>query len=276
MYKLIISQCIDTILNYMAIQDKNRKLDRLLSEWVPKTVYTSSYLEKLGYGADLLNGYKETGWIRSIGRGAYVRFKEEPSWEGGVYALRQQLELPVHIGGITALTLLGRAHFIPSRLSQCHLYLSRKHKLPKWFMSFDWEVDMILHISSFLREEDIGLTQIRRELIPVTLSSPERAILEMLSHVNSESSFTHAWRIMEGLTTLRPDLMQELIERCNSIKIVRLCLYMAEKNQLPWFERLDTTKFNFGSGKRSIVKGGKLNKNYQITVPVNLEDDSWI
>jgi len=258
----------------MVLKDKNTKLDLLLSEWIPKTVYTSSYLKDLGYGADLLNGYKESGWIKSIGRGAYVRFREEPSWEGGVYPLQKHLNLPVHIGGITALLLLGHGHFIPSKLNQCHLYVSRKLILPKWFVSYDWDVEMILHISTFLGEKNIGLTQIRRELIPVTLSSPERAILEMLSQVDSESNFNHAWQIMEGLTTLRPDLMQELLEVCSSIKVVRLCLYMAEKNQLPWFGRLDKTKFNFGSGKRSIVKGGKLNKKYQITVPTNLEDDS--
>lgn len=98
----------------------------------------------------------------------------------------------------------------------------------------------------------------------------------MLSHVNSESSFNHAWQIMEGLTTLRPEIMQTLLELCNLVKVTRLCLYMAEKNQLQWFKRLKIGAINLGSGKRSIVKGGTLNENYQITVPSKLEDDSWI
>ena len=133
-----------------------------------------------------------------------------------------------------------------------------------------------LHISTLLVTTDLAKKQINHNQIPITIAAPERAILEMLSHVDSESSFNHAWQIMEGLTTLRPEIMQTLLEGCNSVKVTRLCLYMAEKNQLQWYKRLNKEVINVGSGKRSIVKGGKLNENYQITVPGKLEDDSWI
>lgn len=259
----------------MVTQSKNKKLDKLLSDWIPAAVYTSSYLKEKGYTPDLLNGYKESGWMRSIGTGAYTRFNDEPSWEGGLYALQQQLKLPVHVGGITALLLQGYGHFLPPKLNQCHLYSSRKLRLPKWFRTYNWDVDIILHISSLFGSTESGLTQINRNLIPIKVASPERAILEMLSHVDSEASFTNAWQVMEGLTTLRPQLMQTLLERCTSIKVVRLCLYMGEKSQLQWVRKIDKDKLNLGSGKRSIVKGGKLNQRYQITVPEDLENDTW-
>lgn len=273
---MTISQQIETNLNIIVSTNRNEKLNQLLSNWLPGAVYTSSWLREKGYGPDLLHGYKQSGWIRSFGRGAYVRFNDEPTWEGGLYAIQKQLEMPVYAGGITALQLQGYAHYIAPQLSKCHLYTPEKLKLPKWFRTHDWEVKIKLHISTLLEATDLAKKQIVHNQIPITIAAPERAILEILSHVNSESSFNHAWQIMEGLTTLRPEIMQTLLELCNSVKVTRLCLYMAEKNQLQWYKRLKIGAVNLGSGKRSIVKGGKLNENYQITVPSKLEDDSWI
>jgi hypothetical protein len=255
---------------------RNEKLNVLLSNWLPGTVYTSSWLRKKGYGTDLLNGYKQSGWIRSFGRGAYVRFNDEPAWEGGLYAIQKQLDMPVYVGGLTALQLQGYAHYIAPRLSKCHLFTPKKVKLPKWFRTNDWGVKIKLHISTLLVTTDLAKKQIKRNQIPITIADPERAILEMLSHVDSEASFNHAWQIMESLTMLRPEIMQTLLELCNSVKVTRLCLYMVEKNQFQWFKKLNTEAINLGSGKRSIVKGGTFNDDYQITVPDTLEENLWI
>jgi hypothetical protein len=255
---------------------RNEKLNSLLSSWLPGAVYASSWLRRKGYGADLLNGYKQSGWVGSLGRGAYVRFDNKPAWEGGLYAMQEQLDLPVHVGGVTALQLQGYGHYIAPKLNKCHLYTSKKLKLPKWFRSYGWEVEITLHMSSLFGSTKLGKKELVRNQIPIEIAASERAILEMLSHVSSEASFMHTWQIMEGLSTLRPDLMQELLEQCKSVKVVRLSLYMAEKNQFQWFKRLKTEKFDLGSGKRSIVKGGKLNKDYKITVPQKLEDAPWI
>jgi hypothetical protein len=72
---------------------------------------------------------------------------------------------------------------------------------------------------------------------------------------------------MESLLTLRPALVQNLLETCNSVKIKRLFMYMAEKAGLPWVEKLDLGKVDFGKGDRTIVEGGRLDPNYRITVP---------
>ena len=73
--------------------------------------------------------------------------------------------------------------------------------------------------------------------------------------------------IMEGLTSLRPSVLQELLESCKSIKTKRLFLYMADHHNHPWFKRLDLSSIPLGKGKREIIKGGKLDKKYQIVVP---------
>ncbi|MFR9534110.1 MAG: type IV toxin-antitoxin system AbiEi family antitoxin domain-containing protein, partial [Rikenellaceae bacterium] len=74
------------------------------------------------------------------------------------------------------------------------------------------------------------------------------------------------------LTTLRPKLLQQLLELCSSVKVKRLFLYMAEKSGHSWFRSLDLDKIDLGSGKRMIEKNGVYNSKYMITLPNELVD----
>ncbi|MGH7808572.1 MAG: type IV toxin-antitoxin system AbiEi family antitoxin domain-containing protein, partial [Thermodesulfobacteriota bacterium] len=91
--------------------------------------------------------------------------------------------------------------------------------------------------------------------------------LEMLYYVPSKQGYDEASKIMESLLSLRPEIVQELVERCNSVKVKRLFLYIAEKHKLPWFSKLNLDRVDLGSGKRVIVENGVLDKKYKITVP---------
>ncbi len=69
---------------------------RLLRDWPSGAVYTTAWLvQEKGYSTSLLHQYQLSGWIQSVGRGAYRRAKLDPSgnpqqnesplkWEGGV------------------------------------------------------------------------------------------------------------------------------------------------------------------------------------------------
>ena len=73
--------------------------------------------------------------------------------------------------------------------------------------------------------------------------------------------------MMEGLATLRPGRLQKLLEDCRSIKVKRLFFFFADRHPHAWLKRLDKRTVGLGDGKRMLVRGGKLNKTYQITVP---------
>jgi len=79
------------------------------------------------------------------------------------------------------------------------------------------------------------------------------------------------YHIMEGLTGLRPEVVQELLTKCTSVKVKRLFLYMAEKSNHAWLEYVDVKDVDLGSGKRSLVKQGFYDKKYKITLPRELE-----
>ena len=76
---------------------------------------------------------------------------------------------------------------------------------------------------------------------------------------------------MEGLNNLRPNSVQQLLEKCSSVKVKRLFLYMAEKAQHPWLDYLDLHKIDLSKGNRSLVENGVYVSKYKITVPKELE-----
>ncbi len=99
-------------------------------------------------------------------------------------------------------------------------------------------------------------------------SSPERAILEVLSLVDdTPASFTHAAELFEGLSALRPALVQQLLEGCTSIKVKRLFLFLVTRQDAPWSRKVKINRVTLGQGKRQVTRGGRLDVRFSITVP---------
>jgi hypothetical protein len=92
--------------------------------------------------------------------------------------------------------------------------------------------------------------------------------MEVMYNIPRDASFEEAALLMEGLTTLRPRMLQGLLEQCRSVKVKRLFMYLAEDCNHAWVKKLDVSKVDFGKGKRMIVKGGRFNSKYNITVPI--------
>ena len=108
---------------------------------------------------------------------------------------------------------------------------------------------------------------------PLVMSTPERAILELLDELPGRESFHQVDMLMESLSSLSPKRMQRLLFDCRSIKVKRLFFWFADRHQHAWLKRIDRTQISLGKGKRMIVRGGKLDAAYQITVPEDLYGD---
>lgn len=78
--------------------------------------------------------------------------------------------------------------------------------------------------------------------------------------------------MMEQLTTLRPEMLQRLLETTKSLKVKRMFLYMAEKAGHYWHETLDTSKIELGTSKLQLTKNGAYISKYRITVPKELNE----
>lgn len=235
---------------------------------LPKSVVTTStWLNS--QGLDKRSAYKyekQSHWLESIGIGAYKRYGDELTWQGALHSMQKQLNLDIHVGGKTALELQGKAHNINFAKANTWLFTSTKVNLPKWFRDYDWQTQTSLVKSQFL-EPSTGLKEFDTGNFKITISTVERAILETLYLVPKEQDFQEAYYLMEGLMDIRPKLMQNLLEECKSIKVKRLFLFLAQRANLPILKKLDLDCIDLGSGKRVIVKSGRLDPDYQITYP---------
>lgn len=243
------------------------KINQILQKRPPHTVITSAYLKQNGVYKQLADAYEKSGWLERIGRGAYKRKGDELSWPGGLYALQEFQNLPVHVGGKTALELHGLGHYGRRRKEQVILWKTPGVRLPSWFQKYEWETDISVRSATLFSKDNLGCSTKQLNQIPIVLSAAERAIMEYLYDVPSHEGFDEAKYIMEGLATLRPNVLQALLEACKSIRVKRLFMYFGDHYNHPWFKRLNPSDINFGKGKREIVKGGTLNKKYQIVVP---------
>jgi hypothetical protein len=248
------------------------KLNNLLKVWPRGTVAVSSWLKTQGVYRQLSEAYVKSSWIDSIGHGAFKHSEDPVDWPGGVYALVEQLNLHVHVGGRSALELQGHMHFVPLGENYPVYLFGLTRFLPVWFREQKWKRPVsYVHTSVFPYNEKAGLTRKDMGSFSITLSSRELAIMEVLYLVDQNETYEHAALLMEGLNTLRPDLVQELLEKTSSIKVKRLFMHFAEKFDHSWFKRVKKAKINLGKGKRVIGGGGNFDSKYNLSVPkINL------
>ncbi|MEO7774433.1 MAG: type IV toxin-antitoxin system AbiEi family antitoxin domain-containing protein [Steroidobacteraceae bacterium] len=106
----------------------------------------------------------------------------------------------------------------------------------------------------------------------VVSSMTERAILELCDDAEDSAQVHEANAIMQGLATLRPQLVSTLLQHCSSIKAKRLFLALADRHHHAWLAHVHLQSVDLGRGKRVLVKGGKLNAKYQVTLPADLDE----
>lgn len=245
-----------------------KQLTRLLPESVAAP---SSWLTANGYSRQLVRRYVLSGWLQSLGHGVYARSGHAVDWEGVLLGLHRLAGRPCHVGGLSALNRQGLAHFLPLGGEQ-QIHVMSVRKPPAWVTSLALKPELNFDTRQLFPDEarDMGLvelsTGIRDWMLP--MSGPERAVMELLNDVGPRGhSFDHAAHLFEGLTVLRPGLVNDLLVACRSIKVRRIFLFLADHFSYPWAKRLETSALDLGRGNRQVVKGGRLDKRYRITVP---------
>lgn len=252
----------------MSVQ-KDKKLQNLLANWLPKTVGTSFWLRTLGIYPQLVKRYVESGWLESIGQGAFKRPNEMVAWQGALNALQMQMKIPVHVGGPTALAFHGMSHYVRMGKETVFLFSSLKIRLPTWFTAYVWN-QPVDHVKTAFLHTQLGINVYQYHDINIRVSTPERAILECLYLSPKQFDLLECYQAMESLQGLRPKLMQDLLESCTSIKVKRLFLFMADNVNLPVMKHLKLDHVDLGKGDRTIAQQGRYNAKYRLTLPNEL------
>lgn len=241
-------------------------------------IATRKWLVKKGFNAHKLDNKVKSGKLKVLTKGVYTHPDLKLSWQSLAVSLPEMLSYPVAVGGLTALNLQGLAQYIRSGPQQLIDFYSPT-PCPNWVKTLFNQLDtttIAWHSTKRLWKngwpEGVQLIEsIWMETVPsLFYSSQEQAILELLMSVPDRISFEHADQIMQGLTQLSPGKVTSLLKNCINVKVKRLFFWLADRHQYTWRKKLDIDNFDLGSGKRVIVKGGKLDKTYLITVPESL------
>lgn len=249
---------------------KESKINQLVQKLTKGLVLLSPWLAAEGYSYELQQRYRKSGWLKSIGKGAMVRAGDELLLAGAITALQTQAKANIHIGGRSALEQLGAAHYLQVNSKELTLFAEGKFTSPVWFIKNKWDFEAKLYRTSLFTRDELGLVDYMDGELKMKISGAPRAIMECLALAPQQFPLVEAKEIMEGLTTIRPATVQELLENCKSVKVKRLFLFLAEKAEQSWFKYLDTQKIDLGSGKRSLARDGVLVSKYQLVVPREL------
>jgi hypothetical protein len=273
-------------------KQKMRKLNWLERHLPEGLVADARWLTRHGFSTSLRSQYVDAGCLDQPARGIYRRPRGSLTWQQVVISLQALLGYPLLLGGRTALELQGYAHYLPQKQKEVHLYGPKPP--PQWLHKLPLGARFLYHNDRALFRDEVitpGLTHLDTQNEkrpghathshwtvqgwgpwdwPLALSTPERAILELLDELPNHESFHQADMLMQGLSNLSPRRLQKLLSDCRSVKVKRLFFFFADHHQHAWLKRLDKKAIDLGHGKRMLVKGGKLNKAYQITVPEEL------
>ena len=223
------------------------KLNRLNTHLAPGTPLASEDLSALGISADLAVHYVRAGWLKRLARGVYCRPNDPPALHPSLALLQRSFE-GLHVGGKTGLDWHGIRHYVPQR-PILHLYGWKAGRLPEWFTErFPAEY----HRKRLFDERPDALLYVRpsenRQGAPL-VAAPERALLEVLSEVGVRQPLQEARELVESTYSLRADVLRDLLQRCTSVKTVRLCLQLGRDLSQPWAGKLDPSQLPKGSDR---------------------------
>jgi len=253
----------------MSIEVGN-KLNRLLQKSNSGGVYFSSWLKENGYSDQLVKKYRDSSWLSSLSKGVMYRTGDKLSIFSVLDSYNKQLNNSCHIAAHSALELAGYNHYVPMGKPLLVVFHPKEERVPLWLKNE--EFDRTLNFFSTEVFSKSQLVSFNPSYPHLQVSVPEQAFLECLLLAPKQYSYMDLYYIMEQLTTLRPDVVQELLENTDNLKVKRMFLYMAEKAVHYWFDLLDTDKIELGSSKYQLVKNGAYIPKYKITIPKELRE----
>ncbi|WP_022947208.1 type IV toxin-antitoxin system AbiEi family antitoxin domain-containing protein [Methylohalobius crimeensis] len=228
------------------------KLNLLYTSLAPGSPLTSDDLATLGISADLAVHYVRAGWLMRLARGVFCRPNDELKLYPSLLLLQGKFT-GLHVGGKSALDWYGVRQYV-SQQPMLELYGWANGRLPEWFTErfpaqyhrkrlFDEPPEALRHVTPFERRK--GAPQV---------SSPERALLELLSEVGVRQPLQEARELVESTYSLRANVLNELLQHCTSVKTVRLCLQLGREGGLPWADKLDPDALPTGSDRPWVSK----------------------
>ncbi|WP_047608970.1 type IV toxin-antitoxin system AbiEi family antitoxin domain-containing protein [Rahnella aquatilis] len=247
-----------------------KNINWLFLNTYPGQIMLQTWLTSQGIERSSSSKYVKEGLLKRLDTGVYCRAGKEPGWVDAVHCLQTQWNKPVHVAGLTSLNLQGGSHYLELSAARMWLNLPPRVYLPKWLQHVPG-VKWYSAANNRLESADNAfLKEVTVSSLKITCSSAELAAYEVANNVPKLIEFTHANELFQGLISLNPKKLQLILSASDAVKTNRVFMFLAQRNQHKWFERLDVTRIKMGNGTRQIEAGGRLDTDYKITVPASL------
>jgi hypothetical protein len=264
-----------------------------LEELVPSGfIISRRWLINKGFTEAKVDHLVRAGKLSLVGKGVYRKPGQALKWQAVVVSLqsRNMDSLDLTVGGLTALEVHGLAHYLKLSAERT-VDLYGRSSLPVWVNKLCNEIQFrhfreklfieekalpsveITAVKTSVETSDMPMAKAWRSVSwgswdwPLTISTAELAILEVLAGLPQEISFEDCDLLFEGLASLSPSRLRMLLMHCKNVKVKRLFFWYADRHQHSWLSSLDPDEFDLGSGKRVLAEKGKLDNKFLITVP---------
>jgi Transcriptional regulator, AbiEi antitoxin, Type IV TA system/Transcriptional regulator, AbiEi antitoxin N-terminal domain len=230
---------------------------QLLPELPRGSPLPSAWLQERGLNAKQVARLAEDGWLQRLGHGIYVLPGDQLNREASLACLAESVP-GLHVASKTALAWRGVRHNLPFK-EQLSLWGDKPVTLPVWFTTAFPARYQATHLFDESLDAKTGLAPLPAGHADVLVSTPERALLELLSDVGKGQELEEARHLVEGARTLRLPVLDELLAHLTRIKVARLAHSLADELELSWVDLARRHSERLGGGQRwvSTTKTGE-------------------
>jgi hypothetical protein len=244
---------------------RTRKLKQLLqlNREIP---LTTQKLKNMGINHTLIQRYKGSNWIKSIGRGACQFPEAELSFEGIIHSLQKDLSLHIYPGAKTALEMAGIRQYYREK-EKIYLYTDNKTNLPLWAANYNYERELRI-IKSTRWNDRAFLVNPNTRSFQFFVASKELAIIQQIELVGRGEGFEETAQLFELLDSMDPDLLNQILKKASQ-RIRRIFKFFSDLYRHPWNKHLSKKTLNSGDSVITVEKGGRYLSQYKLIIPEN-------
>jgi hypothetical protein len=247
------------------------KINWLVNHTMPGSIVLQQWLTENRISHSLTQKYIQSGWLKKLFSGVYYRPTPStdnlPDWVEALRALVNQSKTDAHLAGLTSLEQQGLSHYLSLNSKNIWVGVNPQQNLPKWFKEFANQNWLYSSSSKLQIVFDKDYTNIKIDGKSLLASTPELATYEVVDAIGKHITFEHAADLFQGLVNLSPKKVQSILSRSTAVRTNRIFLFLSHLHAHQWTKHLDESKITIGSGKRQVVKDGKYDHRYMITVP---------
>lgn len=212
---------------------------------------TQRLRDEFGLDANHTARLARTGWLKKLGRGVFLLPGDNLDKEASLALLAKHTP-GLHVSGKTALAWRGIRHNISTK-ERIALWSDAPTKLPSWLTEqFPCRLQTT-HIFDESTPPSLGVTSLPTGRADLPVSTPERALLELLSDAGKNQSLEETQHLVESARNLRLPLLEELFSHLTRIKVARLATDLADSLELPWKEVAKRHRDRLGGAARWVA-----------------------